>query len=149
MQIEFQPMPDYLTYKSAGVVAAVLLIAIALYAGLKRDGKTVQAVAAPLVLLAVFSGVLHYEAHKAYSLRTMGQNLVLETPFGTRSTACSNIEFMIRQGRGGCTVTGFRGDERVFQSVEVQRPQCQALAEQLRQVPCKPSDRPDHITGSN
>ena len=141
MQIEFQPIPLYLTYKSAGIVAAVLLIAIALYACLKREGKTAQAVAAPLVLLTIFFGVLHYEAHKAYSLRTMGQNLILETPLGTRSAACNNIEFMIRQGRGGCTVTGFRGEEIVFQSVEVQRPRCQALEEQLRQVPCKPSDR--------
>ena len=142
MQIEFQLMANYLTYKSAIIVAAVLLIAIALFAFLKREGKTTQAVAVPLVLLAVFFGVLHYEAHKAYSLKTVGQTLTFETPLGTRSTACKNIEFMIRRGRGGCTVTGFRGDEKIFQSVEVQRPRCQALEEQLRQVPCKPSDRP-------
>jgi hypothetical protein len=140
MQIEIQPMASLLTPKSVGICAVVLMLAIVLYVLLKRDDKQIQAMLAPLVLLCAFFAGLHYELHKVYSMQDKGADLIIETPLGSRATACHEIEFMINRGKGGCIATAYRGDERLFETVEVVRSRCDALVDQLRQLPCKPSD---------
>lgn len=48
-------MQNYLTCRSIGVIAAILLVAIVLYGYLKRDRKPIQDVAVSLVLVSVFA----------------------------------------------------------------------------------------------
>lgn len=59
-----------------------------------------------------FFEVLHHEVLKAYSFSTFWRVAPFEAALGPRSTACIDIEFMIRQGIGGRTVTAFRVDEK-------------------------------------
>lgn len=142
MLIEFHPLGSFPTPASVGIFIATLLFSAALFISLRREGKAIQAVVVPSVLLVVFFCVLLYELRRVYSLEHKNGLLVTHTLLGSTATACVNIEFLIQRTRSQCTISAFRGDEKIFHSVAIDRLRCDELAEQLHQMPCKPSDRP-------
>lgn len=142
MLIELQPLGSFPTTASIGIFMATLLFSVALSISLRREGKAMQAVVVPSVLLVVFFCVLLYELRRVYSLEHKDGLLVTHTLLGSTATACVDIEFLIQRTRSQCTVSAYRGNEKLFHSVAVDRSRCDELGEQLHQMPCKPSDRP-------
>ncbi len=123
------------------IVAAVLLLSLALFVLLQRQGKPIQAILSSAVLLAVFFGVLHYGLSSVYSLTYRDNLLIMHTPLGVEKTVCRDLEFLISRYRGSCTIHAYRADEEVFHSVGLPRPRCSEVEDQLRKLPCKQSDR--------
>ena len=126
---------------AVGIAAIVLLLAIALFVSLRRNGKAVQAIAAPFVLIATFLGVSNHELRRTYSIEFNGATLVAHTPLGATATICSNIEFLIQKRKNVCVVRAFQGEDEIFYSVGVAWQRCKDLQEQISAIPCKKSDK--------
>ena len=144
MLIRLQPMGSFIEPVPIGIGVVIFLLSIVLFALLRKEGKPIQAVLAPMMLLSVFFGVLLHELNKVYSLEYKEAQLLMETPLGTRETVCQNIEFLIRRHKNSCVVLAFRDNDDLFHSVGVNRARCETLVEELRQIPCKPSDSAKH-----
>lgn len=140
MLIELKPMEVFPSLAFAGMVAMVLLLAVALFILLRRKGKSVQAIAAPVVLLATFFGMAQHELSRVYSIEVKGDMVVAHTPLGPTATNCAGIEFLIQKRKHVCVVRAFRGEYEIFYSVGVAWPRCKDLQDQLRVIPCKQSD---------
>lgn len=92
MLIELQPLGSFPTPASVGIFIATLLFSVALFISLRREGKAVQAVVVPSVLLVVFLGVLLDELRRVYSLERKDGLLVIHTLLGSTATACVDVE---------------------------------------------------------